>query len=364
MRVAMVSPRYRPHRGGVETHVASIAERLTRDGWEVDVYTTDPHRRLLPVERINGVTVRRFPAWAPHDAYYVSPSQLAALRRQAEGYDLIHAHSYQALTCLNGALAAGPARPFIFTPHYHGQGETAVRNLLHLPWRIPGRWLFRVAKRVICVSAAELQRLHQRFPHARAIVIPNGINLQGLGTAVSPQMRDERVVLCVGRLERYKNVDRLISAAQFLPEDCRVTIVGNGPYKPELLRALSRTGIEARVHIESDIDDAELLQRYRTCSVCVNLSSSEAFGLTLLEALGAGKPVVANDIPAFREIGELSGLIQLVHLQQLDDRTLASTLTSAMQLSGEPLDLTEYSWDEVARRTREVYCEVLREVHA
>ena len=364
----MVTPRYHPYLGGLETHVKAIAERLVQAGVEVDVFTTDPGRRLFPLEQVNGVTVRRFPSWAPHDAYYVSPWQLVGLARRAQAFDLVHAHSFQALTCLNGALAAGRKRPFVFTPHYHGQGETVVRNLLHLPWRIPGRWLFRRAQRVICVSSAERARLRQHFPHARAVIIPNGVPLDGLRAAVSwPQDRQGGpVILYVGRLERYKNVDRLIACVPCLPADCRLIIVGSGPHKHELLQQIGRLSRSdrGRVQITSDLTDEELIRWYKTCDVCVNLSGSEAFGITLLEALAAGKPVLANDIPAFREISTLSPLVHLVNLRRLDDAGLARALVSAMARSGSPPDLTAYTWDEVARRTLGVYREVLGEVRA
>jgi glycosyltransferase involved in cell wall biosynthesis len=218
------------------------------------------------------------------------------------------------------------------------------------------------------VSAAERARLRQHFPHARAIIIPNGVRLDSLRAAVSrPQDRHGGpVILYVGRLERYKNVDRLIACVPYLPADCRLIIVGSGPHKHELLHQIGRLARSARgrVQIKSAITDEELVQWYKACDVYVNLSGSEAFGLTLLEALAAGKPVLANDIPAFREISMLSPLVHLVNLRRLDAADLAGTLVAAMARSGSPPDLTAYTWDEVARRTLGVYREVLKEVQA
>jgi phosphatidylinositol alpha-mannosyltransferase len=221
---------------------------------------------------------------------------------------------------------------------------------------------------VICVSAAERARLRQHFPHARAIIIPNGVRLDGLRAAVS-RPRDRKggpVILYVGRLERYKNVDRLIACLPYLPADCRLIIVGSGAHKHALLQQIGRLSRSdrGRVQIRSGIADDELLRWYETCAMCVNLSGSEAFGLTLLEALAAGKPVLANDIPAFREISTLSPLVHLVHLRRLNDADLARALVSAMARSGSPPDLSAYTWDEVARRTLGVYREVLGEVRA
>ena len=174
------------------------------------------------------------------------------------------------------------------------------------------------------------------------------------------------MVLYVGRLERYKNVDRLIACVPYLPADCRLIIVGSGPHKHELLQQIGRLSRSdrGRVQITGGIADEELLRWYKTCKVCVNLSGSEAFGITLLEALAAGKPVLANDIPAFREISTLSPLVHLVRLRRLNDADLARALVAAMARSESPPDLTAYSWDEVARRTLEVYREVLGEVQA
>ena len=368
LRVALVTPRYHPYPGGVETHVKAIAERLVPAGVEVEVFTTDPSRRLARVEQLNGVTVRRFPSWAPHEAYYVSPGQLVGLVRRAPAFDLVHAHSYQALPCLNGALAAGSQRPFVFTPHYHGQGETLVRTLVHLPWRLAGRWLFRRAQRVICVSAAERARLRQHFPHARALIIPNGVRLDALRAALSRERERDGgpLILYVGRLERYKHVHRLIACVPYLPPACRLLIVGSGPHKQALLQQIGRLARRerSRVQIKSAIADDELLRWYARCDICVNLSGSEAFGLTLLEALAAGKPVLANDIPAFRELRTLSPLVHLVPLRRLSDAALARALVAAMARAGSPPDLSAYTWDAVARRTLEVYREVLGEVRA
>jgi hypothetical protein len=74
--------------------------------------------------------------------------------------------------------------------------------------------------------------------------------------------------------------------------------------------------------------------------------------------------VLANDIPAFREISALSPLVHLVNLRRLNDADLARALVSAMARSESPPDLTAYTWDAVARRTLGVYCEVLGEVQA
>jgi len=71
MKILFVTPRYYPHIGGVETHVQSIAERLVKRGYDVEVYATDPKGILPVIEVINGIKVRRFRSFAPNNAYYL-----------------------------------------------------------------------------------------------------------------------------------------------------------------------------------------------------------------------------------------------------------------------------------------------------
>jgi glycosyltransferase involved in cell wall biosynthesis len=357
----MATPRYFPHQGGVEMHVRAIAEWLAGAGVEVEVFTTDPGGQLPPEEAVRGVLVRRYAVWAPNDAFYVSAPHLLALARQRRAFDLIHAHSYQALTCLNAAIAAGRSLPFVFTPHYHGQGETPLRNLLHLPWRVPGRWLFKRSQRIICVSSAERLRLERRFPHARTVVIPNGVRVRELHAAMSepPYPAEGPVILYVGRLEGYKNVDRLVASAAYLPEGYRVVIVGDGTARHDLVEQAERAQGGDRVLITGQIPDDELFRWYRTADICVNLSSSEAFGISVLESLAVGKPIVVSDIPAFRELSALSSLVHLVDLQSMDPQRLARTLVSATDDRTAPPDLTGYTWEEIGRKTLAVYTEAL-----
>jgi len=128
VKIAQICPRYYPDIGGVETHVKEISERLVKRGLDVEVICTDPTGKLHKHETINGVTVTRFRSFAPSEAYYFAPQIYFHLRNHR--YGIIHAHSYHALPALFAALAKG-GRRLIFTPHYHSEGHTIIRDLLH-----------------------------------------------------------------------------------------------------------------------------------------------------------------------------------------------------------------------------------------
>src|SRR5919202_3867498 len=113
-RIAYIAPRYIPHTGGVQTHVAQLARRAAAHGYQVEVLTQDSDRRLPAVEVIDGVTVWRFPVWVPDQTYTVAPGLWAYLARYHTRYDVVHAHGYHAVPALGAALAG--CRPLVFTP--------------------------------------------------------------------------------------------------------------------------------------------------------------------------------------------------------------------------------------------------------
>jgi len=219
LKIAQVCPRYHPDVGGVETHVREISERLVQKGFDVEVICTDPSGKLQKKDEVNGVKITRLRSIAPNDAFFFAPQIYDYLRRNE--YDIIHAHSYHAFPALFVALAKKD-RALVFTPHYHGAGHSFIRNLLLKPYRLLGAGIFKKADKVVCVSQFELNLINEHFnvPASKLIHIPNGINLDEFKD-VKPLERKHKTILFVGRLEKYKGVQRIIQALPLL-EDYRL----------------------------------------------------------------------------------------------------------------------------------------------
>lgn len=357
LRIALVAPRYLPHVGGVEVHVAQLAAHLARMGDAVDVLTHEPDRRLPRGETAGGVTVRRFPIVGSQN-YALSPRLWAYLRDGGERYDIVHAHSYHA----TAALAAGwlARAPFVFTPHYHGTGHSPFRAWLHRLYRPAGRSLVARADAVICVTQAEAALLTSHFRHAagRVVTIPNGVDTE---TPRSTQARSTAhpVVLAAGRLERYKNTHLVLAALPYLDRATRVVVIGDGPERAALGAQARRLGVADRVRLLGIRPADEARAWLATADVVACLSAHEAFGMVPLEALTTGTPVVASDIPAHRELAGFAtgGGLDLVDAA-MPPPELAGRLSEAIR-SGRVPPARAHDWAWVAARTREVYRAVL-----
>lgn len=131
-------------------------------------------------------------------------------------------------------------------------------------------------------------------------------------------------VLTVSRLELYKNQAAVLCAAGRLRREVLVRLIGKGPEKERLRTLAQDLGVRCRVEI--DADDSTVEHAYRTAAVVVCPSRFEGMGLSPIEAIASGTPVVASDIPPHREfIGHAARLVPLD-----DDAALASGIVAAL----------------------------------
>jgi glycosyltransferase involved in cell wall biosynthesis len=365
LRIGVVTNAYHPDVGGVETHVRRLCAGLVAAGDEVEVITqhaVTAKAKDTVEEVIDGVLVRRFPLTVRAADYRFSVELWSWLRARAGRYDLLHAHSYHALAALPAALTN--RTPLVFTPHYHGTGHSRLRAALHPIYRPVGRRIVARASRVVCVTHAERDLLIRHFPEAagRMVVIPNGTDPapdNRTPDTPAPVRQGQRVV-CVGRLERYKRVDRILRAMIHLPDDLHLDVVGSGPARAELEQLARRLGVTGRVTFHGRLGDAAFAAVMAGASAAVSASEHEAFGMAVADALAAGIPTVASFIPAHRELAVLAGSgVRLWLVNPDDEVALAGALREAARTDrAENGKSALPSWSDVVGSTREIYASV------
>ena len=209
----------------------------------------------------------------------------------------------------------------------------------------------RAASHVVCVS--EFTRLSLdatvRLDPAKVTVIGEAASTQ---ITVPPDVRAPArpFVLYVGSLMPHKNVDTLVRAFALGGIEHDLVLVGpTRPAESKHINALiHELGCNRRVHFVGWVDDSELGRLYGTARSVVIPSIHEGFGLPLLEAMHNGTPVVASDIPAFREIG--GGHVLLVD-RPLDPvawrDALARLATDAPDVAAAAEWAARFTWDDV-----------------
>jgi len=144
-----------------------------------------------------------------------------------------------------------------------------------------------------------------------------------LRPAESPRA-DPPVLLTVSRLRRHKNQAAVIEAAARVERPVRVRLIGRGEEERALAALARRLGVNCS--IETSADDATVDRAYHQAAVAVCPSRFEGFGLTPIEAVASGVPVVASDIPPHREfVGTAARLVPVD-----DVATLATAIGAAL----------------------------------
>ena len=351
MRILQVTTRYPPHTGGVETHVAELAEGLVDRGHEVTVLTADARSADAPRrERRDGVRVVRHRGVAPGGAFHVAPGIVKSVRESDA--DVVHAHNYHSLPLFFATLGneRGPELPLVATPHYHGTSASGFRDRLLSVYRPLGGWALGRADSVVAVSDWERQQLRRDFG-VDAREIPNGLDV-GRFSDATPASRDRPYLLSVGRLEAYKGVQHVIRSLSELP-DYDLVVAGSGPYADDLQRVARDAGVADRVDFRGYVADEDLPGLYAGAAGFVTLSGFEAYGMTVAEALAAGTPCVVREAGALVDWVERDDVVGVADGDEREPRAVADAVRKAVgrDAPSEPLP----TWEDVVEDVEAVY---------
>jgi glycosyltransferase involved in cell wall biosynthesis len=357
LRLLMVTPRFLPESGGVETHVYEVGRRLARAGVAVTVLTTDRSGTLAPTEQMEGISVVRVRAHPRRWGVYMAPGLGRAIARL--GGDIVHVQSYHSLVAPAAMIGALRARmPYVVTFHSGGH-SSALRRRLRAPQRVLLKPLLQRAAKLIAVSAFEAQAFSDGLGIARDRfeIVPNGAELPDGGDAEPVP----GLVVSVGRLERYKGHHRVIEA---LPEllrsvpEGRLRIVGSGPYESALRRLAHRLGVADRVEIGpvAPTDRAAMASVLRSASVVALLSEYESHGLAALEAASTGRPVLVVGSTALQELADAG--IAVAVAPDSSPSAIAAALEREIRGPMPRRPATLPSWDECAAQLLALYTRV------
>lgn len=285
--------------GGTEQAVLHILAGLNRRHWQ-PVLFHHPEAGLTPLfERAKSLNVRLRPiprVQHRHSLVTWLPRLIKELR--AEQPAVFHAHLCSPLACKDGLFAAVLARipAVIATAQLFGE--------LPLSYFAYGQQRFLAAgvDRYIAVSHEVARRLHQVFniPVRKINVVHNAIPLPTIDAPANTALRrtlrrgtDRAIVLITARLDKQKGHHYLLRAASLIPEAVFV-LVGDGPERASLEAQARALDLSDRVTFLGYRDDVcDLLT---TCDLFVLPSLFEGLPLSVLEAMAAGKPVVATAI--------------------------------------------------------------------
>lgn len=306
MKICLVSPYEFMHPGGVTEHVRHLSEQLRRRGHEVSILA--PSSQLPDDHGIPGyvrigrsVAVRGNGSVARVGLSFHLVRRVRALLDEQD-FDVVHYHE-----------PLVPALPITVLRFHRGANvgtfhAMARRNLGYYYGR---PFLKRYFDRLhACIAVSEPARdFVARYFDGVYRIVPNGIDSQRFTPDVEPlaeaRTPGQLTLLFVGRLETRKGFPTLLEAyAQLRRQrsDVRLVVVGDGPMRWGYERQAEALAVPD-VQFCGHVSNALLPHFYAAADVfCAPATGGESFGIVLLEAMASGVPVVASDIPGFRQV--------------------------------------------------------------
>jgi glycosyltransferase involved in cell wall biosynthesis len=365
---------FHPVLGGIENHIRLLARLQRQRGHDVTVLVTHEERTTRE-EVLDGIRVIK----AGRVASFASTPLSWDFARWVGRLDadVTHLHfPYPPAEVAN--LLWGRGRRTVVTYHSDVVRQKWILRLYEpLLWRA-----LRGADRILATNEPYVRSSRYLREFADKIdVVPLGIELerfQAAPTARAEEIRKwalaeapscDRVIVSVGRLRYYKGLDTLISALRSV--DAVLLIVGSGPMRDSLEAQAAREGIADRVRFAGDVPDEELASYYHAGDLYVSSAShrSEAFGISIIEAMACGLPIISTELGTGTSFVNRSGETGVV-VAPSDPEALASAVrtlladTSQLRTYGQQARrraATEFSDQVMVERVLASYRRVLAE---
>lgn len=298
MRIALVCPYDWQAAGGVQVHVANLATQLQERGHEAVVLAPTVAVPAEPWVRSVGRPVR-----VPYRGTVAPIAPLAYRRTRAVLVevrpDVVHVHEPLTPSASMYATLASRA-PVVATVHAYLDRSRAMEFAAPVLRRVWSRVSIGVA-----VSHAAATFLRRAVPEAALEIVPNGVDVGAFADAdPRADLPPGRRIAWAHRLDPQKGFFVAVAAfAKVLAEvpDAVLLVAGDGRDR-EALRLLTPSARE-RVHMLGAVANDRLPAIHAGCDAFVAPAvAQESFGVSLVEAMAAGLPVVASDIPGYREV--------------------------------------------------------------
>lgn len=389
--------------GGQVVFVLELSKAMATHGIKVDIVTRwfDKQKaRIDPLPDCPDVRVIRIHSDGWHfirkeDIYdslpEVKQGLIAFMEEHAINYDIFHGHYVD-----GGIVAVDVAKqlatPSFFTAHSLGAWKKArmggdpdeMEALYHFSHRIAEeKRIFAsvVAQTATTAIQKDLFREYYDFNGKNIDVIPPGVNIHVYNPEETHEDKKlkvpKRYIFCISRIDTNKGHDYLLHAFSLVKERVRDVhlIIGGGSPKPKQLelevkatmrRIIASHGMDDRVDIIGYVPDELMAPYYRQAELFVLPSKFEPFGMTALEAMACGTPVIASNLGGIKE-NFTSGTDGML-VDPSNREELANAMVDLLEHSdragrigkaGYRTAVEKFSWEAIAKRTLEFYAKYL-----
>jgi glycosyltransferase involved in cell wall biosynthesis len=274
--------------------------------------------------------------------------------------DILHAH-YATSYGLVGALAN-------FHPYVISAWGTDVMKFPNKNFVAKSLLKFNFKKAdLLCATSYTIQEYINQVIKIPVSVIPFGININEFKPKKVESLfgADDFILGSIKPLESLYNIDILIKAfAQLLPkhQNLKLLIIGDGNEKNSLIDLCAKLGIKEKVKFTGRIPFNEISNYYNMIDILVNISEYESFGVSVVEAMACGKPVIVTNVGGLKEVVKDDTVGLKVNIGDVDDTIKAierllnnKALYDELSVNGRKHVIEKYNWDDNLKQMIDEY---------
>lgn len=384
MKVLHVIPSVGPHRGGPSQVVLAMVRSLRESGIEAEIATTnDNGAELLKVPLCQKSTYQTVPIWffsrfsppiSSLREFAFSSSFTIWLIAHIHDYDLVHVHavfSYVSTTAMTVARLQGI--PVITSLHgllcHWSLQQGNLKKQLYL--RLIEKANLNSCRALHFTAKAEYQEVERLALRPPGVVIPLGLTLPKALPEPRSRLRDrlnlprdQSIILFLGRLHPKKGIDYLISAlGQLKAYRFTLLIAGSGDpaYEVEIQTRINAAGLADRTYLTGFVEGEDKQLLLQGSDLFALTSHSENFGISILEAMASGLPVLVTPGVALapvvqsHHLGTVTELAVDEIVKALEMYLRNSELSQTTGAQARQFVQAHYTWDKIAADLIQVY---------
>lgn len=225
--------------------------------------------------------------------------------------DIVHIHTPGPLGQIG--VLYGKAKDVPVVGYFHSLPDVRFYFEKKLPKQTLGEFLWRLVRYfyrgcdMVLVPTRQVWDLlaSKGFDEQKMRLVPYGVDIETFSPGEADAglradlglKKDDVLLMYAGWFRKDKRVDILAETMRYLPETHKLLLVGEGPKVKAVKKKVLEYKLGDKVHFHSPVPNTDLPRFYRTCDVYVNASVSETMGISMIEAMACGKPVVASPSP-------------------------------------------------------------------
>ncbi|SEG50411.1 Glycosyltransferase involved in cell wall bisynthesis [Halpernia humi] len=246
-------------------------------------------------------------------------------------YDLIHAHLFPAtyFSIIAKKLSLSKT-PVIFTEHNTSNKRFRSKKLKKI-----NRWVYSFFDCIVCITDEVKQEViaQTSLPEEKLVVINNGVDVSKFSqaeaqdrTLIDHSLQKNDFLLCqVSSFRAQKDQKTVIKALQYLPENVKLILVGEGSLRESAENLVKELNLENRVCFVGNRTD--IPQILKTANVNILSSNYEGLSLSSIEGMSAGRPFIASDVPGLSDVVRHAGIL----FPKGDEKKLAEEIHHLME---------------------------------